>query len=567
MYQWVKNKIEDGSFHEWYQECKWVGQYVVRYKTAVVAYVLLGIIGIVMSLGSSVASKFLIDSVIGYNSGTIGKAFAIMVGMRIGNILMRSIASLVGAKVNIRIHNEIQLETYQRILKTDWQSLETFRSGDLLNRLGSDTSTVAGAVTSFIPALMSNTVQLIGTFVIMMYYDPVMAMIALVSSPLTVICSTVLMRKMRKHNRAMKDDYSNVVSFQQDSFQNITVIKAFGVTDWFGKYMENVQQDYKNKFLAYNEFSVKTSAVVSLLSLVCYFGCFGWGVYRLWMGRISYGEMTMFLQLSGLMGSAFSGLTSLVPAGISVATSAGRVMAVVELPQEDTETGKGFDSETEYTLSFDNVVFRYDNGLQVLENVNFVARPGQLISITGPSGEGKTTMMRIMLGLVHPTEGSAFITGDSGRKYPLSAATRKIFGYVPQGNHIFTGTIAENLRISNPDATEEEMLEALKIACAYDFIVELPDGLNHMVGGRDKRLSEGQAQRIALARALLKKAPILLLDEATSALDTETEAQLLENLMNSGKIKTCILVTHRPAGKELCDRSYHINDGKVVEEI
>ena len=567
MYQWVKNKIEDGSFHEWYQECKWVGQYVVRYKTAVVAYVLLGIIGIVMSLGSSVASKFLIDSVIGYNSGTIGKAFAIMVGMRIGNILMRSIASLVGAKVNIRIHNEIQLETYQRILKTDWQSLETFRSGDLLNRLGSDTSTVAGAVTSFIPALMSNTVQLIGTFVIMMYYDPVMAMIALVSSPLTVICSTVLMRKMRKHNRAMKDDYSNVVSFQQDSFQNITVIKAFGVTDWFGKYMENVQQDYKNKFLAYNEFSVKTSAVVSLLSLVCYFGCFGWGVYRLWMGRISYGEMTMFLQLSGLMGSAFSGLTSLVPAGISIATSAGRVMAVVELPQEDTETGKGFDSETEYTLSFDNVVFQYANGLQVLENVNFVARPGQLISITGPSGEGKTTMMRIMLGLVHPTEGSAFITGDSGRKYPLSAATRKIFGYVPQGNHIFTGTIAENLRISNPDATEEEMLEALKIACAYDFIVELPDGLNHMVGGRDKRLSEGQAQRIALARALLKKAPILLLDEATSALDTETEAQLLENLMNSGKIKTCILVTHRPAGKELCDRSYHINDGKVVEEI
>lgn len=566
MYQWVKNKIEDGSFHEWYQECKWVGQYVVRYKTAVAVYVVLGIIGIIMSLASSVASKFLIDAVIGYKSSTISKAFAVMIGMRIGNILMRSISSLVGAKVNIRIQNEIQLETYQRILKTDWQSLESFRSGDLLNRLGSDTNTVAGAVTSFIPSVMSNSIQLIGTFVIMMYYDPVMAMIAFLSSPLTVGCSALLLRKMRKHNREMKDIYSNVVSFQQDSFQNITAIKAFGVTDSFGSHMERVQQGYRNKFLEYNKFSVHTSALVNLLSLVCYFGCFGWGVYRLWMGRITYGEMTMFLQLSGLMGAAFSGLTSLVPAGISIATSAGRVMAVVELPQEDIEAREGFDEETEFTLSFDNVSFKYDDGLSVLDNVNFKARPGELISITGPSGEGKTTMMRIMLGLVHPTKGTAVLEGGSGRTYPLSAATRKIFGYVPQGNYILAGTIAENLYMGNPLATEEEIMEVLKIACAYDFVMELPDGINHMVGGRDKRLSEGQAQRIALARALLKKAPVLLLDEATSALDIETEAKMLENLMNSGRIKTCILVTHRPAGKELCDRSYHINDGKIMEE-
>ena len=565
MYQWIKRKIEDGRFQELYRECRWVGRYVARYKGAVAIYIVLGIIGIVMSLGSSVASKFLIDAVIGYNTGTIGKAFAFMLGMRVGNILMRSIAGKIGAKVNIRIQNEIQAETYQKILRTDWQSLNAFRSGDLLNRLGNDTNTVAGAVSGFIPSLMSNTVQLIGTFAIMMYYDPVMAMIALVSSPLTIGCSTLLMQKMRKHNREMKDVYSNVVSFQQDSFQNITVIKAFGVTDWFGRQMERVQQEYKDKFIEYNNFSVSTSALISLLSLVCYFGCFGWGVYRLWLGSITYGEMTMFLQLSGLMGAAFSALTGLVPAGISIATSAGRVMAVVELPQEDTAAGEGFEKETEFTLSFNNVSFCYDGGLPVLENVNFVAKPGELISVTGPSGEGKTTMMRIMLGLVHPTEGCGQITGGSGRVYPMCAATRGIFGYVPQGNHIFTGTVAENLRISKPDATEEEMIQALKIACAYDFVMELPDGLEHMIGGRDKRISEGQAQRIAMARALLKKAPVLLLDEATSALDAETEKQLLENLMSSGVIKTCILVTHRPAGKEICNRSYHIADGRVSE--
>ena len=450
MYHYIKQKIENGRLRELYRECKWVARYVVRYRGAVAAYVMLGIIGIVMSLGSSVASKFLIDAVIGYNNNTIVKAFSIMLGMRVGHIVMRSVASLVGAKVNIRIQNEIQVETYQRILKTDWQSLEGFRSGDLLNRLGSDTNTVAGAVTSFIPSLVANSVQLMGSFLIILYYDPVMAMIALLSSPLTVICSSLLLQRMRKHNREMKDLYSNIVSFQQDSFQNITVIKAFGVTDWFGGRMENVQQEYKNKFLDYNNFSVKTSAVVSLLSLVCYFGCFGWGVYRLWMGRISYGEMTMFLQLSGFMGSAFSGIVGLVPAFISIATSAGRVMAVVELPQEDTARGDGFEQETSFTLKLENVSFQYEGGMTVLDNLSLEAKPGELISITGPSGEGKTTLLRIILGLVNSSKGNAFIIGNSGRKYHLSAATRSAFGYVPQGNHILPALLQKTCVSATP---------------------------------------------------------------------------------------------------------------------
>lgn len=565
MYRWIKKKIEDGRFHELWKECLWVWQYICRYKTSVLVHILIGVVGIVMTLAGSLASKFLIDAVISYNSGVIVKAACVMLGMRLGNIAMRSVASRIGAVLNIRIQNEIQVEIYQKILKTDWQSLERFRSGDLLNRISSDTNTVSGAVTSFIPALVSNVVQLAGSFLIILYYDPVMALIALVTTPLTILASTVLVQKMRRHNREMKDVYSNVVSFQQDSFQNITTIKAFGVMDWFGKQMTQVQQEYKDKYLEYNRFSVRTSAVVSLLSLVAYFGCFGWGVYRLWMGSITYGEMTMFLQLSGLMGSAFSAVTGMVPTGISIATSAGRVMAVVQLPQEEVVAKDGFTDETEYTLCLENVNFHYEGGAPVLKQVNISAKPGELISITGPSGEGKTTLLRIMLGLIHPSEGNAFIIGNSGNEYSLSAATRQIFAYVPQGNQIFTGTIAENLRISKPDATYEEMVEALKTACAYDFVMELPDGLAHVVGGRDKRLSEGQAQRIALARALLKKAPILLLDEATSALDMETESQLLTNLMNSNMIKTCILVTHRPAGKELCNRSYHISDGTVQE--
>lgn len=567
MYQWIKNKIENGRFRELWRECLWVWQYIWRYKGSVLIHLLLGILGIAMSLGSSIASKFLIDAVISFDSGIIGAAAALMLGMRLGNIAMSSIATRIGARLDIRIQNEIQAEIYHRILKTDWESLEDFRSGDLLNRISSDANTISGGVTGFVPSLICNVVQFFGAFLIIAQYDTVMALIALVGMPVTILCSSVLMGKMRKFNRELKAARSDVLSFQQESFQNITAIKAFGVMDWFGKRMTLEQQIFKNKYLEYSNFSVWTSALMNLLSLFAYIGCFGWGVYRLWMGRITYGEMTMFLQLAGMLGAAFSAIVGLVPSGISVTTSAGRVMAVVELPEEVTQTEPGFGDETSYTLELKDVNFHYAAGAPVLKQVNMAARPGELISLTGPSGEGKTTLLRVMLGLIHPSEGSASLVGSSGREYPLCAATRNVFGYVPQGNQIFNGTIAENLKISNPLATEEEMLEALKTACAYEFVMALPEGLNHVVGGRDKRLSEGQAQRLAVARALLKKAPILLLDEATSALDMDTEALLLKNLMDSGMVKTCILVTHRPAGKDLCSRRYHIRDGIVQEEM
>ena len=280
-YQWIKQKIENGRFRELWRECLWVWQYICRYKGTVLIHLLFGILGIAMSLGSSVASKFLIDAVISYDSGIIGTAAALMLGMRLGNIAMKSITTRIGAALNIRIQNEIQGEVYHRILKTDWQSLENFRSGDLLSRISGDTSTVSSGVTGFVPALICDIVQLIGAFLIILQFDTTMALIALIGTPLTILCSSVLMHKMRRHNRQMKEIHADVMSFQQDSFQNITTIKAFGVMDWFGKRMTQVQNTYKEKYLDYSKFSVWTSALMNLLSLLAYIGCFGWGVYRL----------------------------------------------------------------------------------------------------------------------------------------------------------------------------------------------------------------------------------------------------------------------------------------------
>lgn len=562
-FQKVKKKIDDGFLQEFAGELRWLWQYIRRYRMTVVIHILLGVLGILMGLGSSVASKYLIDAVTGYKTGTIGLAASLMVGMQLGNIAMRSISSRVGAVINIRVQNEMQAEVYRRILATDWESVERFRSGDLLNRLNSDASGVASGVTSFIPSLISSSVQFLGAFAIIAYYDPTMAVLALLGVPVSVLASRVLVRRMRDYNREMKGIYSDLMSFHEDSFQNITSIKAFGITGLFDQKMDGLLGTYRDAYLRYNQFSVKTTALMSLMGLVVSASCFGWGVYRLWTGAISYGSMTMFLQLASSLGSAFSTLIGLAPTAISISTSAGRIMAVVELPAEDATPDRDFLREGAYSVDLRGVTFRYQGGEPVLRDADVTAQPGDLVALTGPSGEGKTTLLRILLGLAHPTGGEAALIGASGKRYPISAATRGAFGYVPQGNSIFAGTIADNLRLTKPDATDAELETVLKAACAYDFVKELPGGMQYVVGGRGKGLSEGQAQRIAVARALLRGAPILLLDEATSALDEDTEERMLRNLMEGGWVRTCILVTHRPGSRKFCTRGYRVRDGRV----
>ena len=399
----------------------------------------------------------------------------------------------------------------------------------------------------------------------MFYFDPTMALIALIAVPVSAVLSRMLVGRMREHNRQMKTISSDVMSFYEDSLTNITSIKAFDITGLFSRKMRRLQQRYQAEYLDYNRFSVRTSVFLSLVGTAVSAGCFGWGVYRLWSDAITYGSMTMFLQLASSLSSSFSALIGLVSSAISISTSAGRIMAVVQLPEENCEEALPMEELSHAAISIDHGTFSYQNGEPVLTDACFYAEPGELVALTGPSGEGKTTMLRLLLGLIRPRTGTAdLICGDT--RYPLSAKTRGAFAYVPQGNSMFAGTIRENLLLTNPQAGEGQLEQVLRTACAYDFVMELPGRLDYAVGGHGKGLSEGQAQRLAIARALLRGAPILLLDEATSALDEETEHQLLQNLMDSGLVHTCIFVTHRPAATTICHRRYRVAEGTVREE-
>ena len=564
-------KIKDGMLQEMYEETKWMYTYAKKYKFQIVFYICLGIMTTLMGLASSVGSKYLIDAVTGQDKGNIALITVFIIAMGFFSIGINAVTTMISAKINIKVNNEIQAEVYDKILVADWISMKEFHSGDLLNRLNGDVNTVASSILSWIPSLITRGVQFLGILAIILYYDPTMAVIALGSAPVMVIVSKTLMKKMRDYNKKMRQVSSEVMSFNEESFQNIQSVKAFDLVEFFSNRLRNVQQNYKDVYLDYNKFSVYTSSFMSVVGMFVAYACFGWGVYRLWTGHITFGTMTLFVQLSSQLSSSFKSLVSLVPSAISATTSAGRIMEFFKIKNEtklDDEKVRLIQNNTQgkgLSVELEDVNFSYNSTKTVFKNANVVANPGEIVALVGPSGEGKTTMVRLLLGLINAKSGSAVIKDINGISCKISSATRRFFAYVPQGNTIFSGTIADNMRMVKPDASDDEIIDALKTACAYDFVKKLPQGINSKVGERGGGFSEGQAQRISIARALLRKSPILLLDEATSALDVFTERQVLRNIMNSGYARTCIVTTHRPSVLTMCDRVYRIDSGDVSD--
>ena len=567
----VIRKIKEGMLQEMYEETKWMYTYAKKYKFQIVFYIFLGVLTTVMGLASSVGSKYLIDAVTGQDSGNIALIALFIVAMGLFSIGINAITTMISARINIKVNNEIQAEVYDKILVADWISMKEFHSGDLLNRLNGDVNTVASSILSWIPSLITRSAQFFGILAIILYYDPTMAVIALGSAPVMLIVSKTLMKKMRDYNKRMRQVSSDVMSFNEESFQNIQSIKAFDLVGLFSKRLRDVQQNYKDVFLDYNKFSVYTSSFMSVVGMFVAYACFGWGVYRLWTGHITFGTMTLFVQLSGQLSSSFKSIVSLVPSAISATTSAGRIMEFFKIKDEselEDDKAKLIQNNTQgkgLSVVLDDVEFSYNENKTVFKHADIVANPGEIVALVGPSGEGKTTMIRLLLGLINTKSGNASIRDINGVSCKISSATRRFFAYVPQGNTIFSGTIAENMRMVKQDATDAEIVEALKAACAYDFVNRLPDGINSKVGERGSGFSEGQAQRLSIARALLRKSPILLLDEATSALDVFTERQVLRNIMNMGYARTCIVTTHRPSVLTMCDKVYKIDSGVVCD--
>lgn len=561
-------KFKDGSIKEMWEEIKWMFSYGKNYKKEIVFYTILGVFSTVMSLISSVASKELINIVTGIQTNRALEMAVLMVSMSLFSLLFNQAMSRITLKINIRIQNEIQADIFDKIIEVNWLDLSRYHGGDLLNRFSSDVGTVANSAIGWVPNLIINFFSFIATLCLILYYDPTMLFLTLANMPIMLLSSKVMMSRLRKYDMKVKEMNSEMMAFETETFSNIDSIKSFSLVHLFSDRLKGFQKRFKDVSLEYNWFSIKYNTIISLLGMVVSFSFYGWAVYRLWSGAINYGEMTLFLQQSGRLSSTFSALVSIIPSTISATISAKRLMEIIFLPKEplDIKTSEYLDKiqDKGFSLELEDVYFSYIQNKNVLVSSDLKANPGEIVALVGPSGEGKTTMIRLFLGLITPNQGNAYLIDYQGKKYHLDASTRSLFAYVPQGNTIFSGTIAENLRMVKEDASDEEIIKALKSACAYEFVSRLEGGINAKIGARGQGLSEGQCQRIAIARALLREAPILLLDEATSALDVSTERKVLNNIMINHPNKTCIVTTHRPSVLNMCQRVYRVMDTKLT---
>lgn len=559
---------KDGTFSEIIDDWKWIFSYSARYKWAILFYIVLGIFSTSLGLVSSVVSKYLIDIITGYKIEKLGILIGLMIGSTVFSLVFNSMTNRISTKLSIRINNDIQADIFDKIVDADWLEISKYSNGDVLNRFNSDIGTVSGNAVSWLPSIIIAVYNFIATFFVILHYDLVMALLAFASAPFLLLMSRVLIKKQREYNKQVREMSSKLMAFEVETFYNFDTIKSFGISSYYSKKMRWWQEKFKDISLKYNMFSIKTNIVMTIMGTVIQFLAFGYCLFRLWTRDITYGTMTLFLQQRSNLSGAFNSVISIIPSFLNSSVSAHRIRELVQLPKEvhisESAELDGY-AERGFEVRMKDVDFSYIEGTRVITQSAFQACPGEIVALVGPSGEGKTTMIRLILGLVRPEKGRAYMKAADGQEVEMNADTRHLFAYVPQGNTILSGTLAENMRTVKEDATDEEIIEAMKIACAWDFVEKLPETINANIGERGRGLSEGQAQRIAIARAVLRDAPILLLDEATSALDVTTERRVLRNIIQQKPNKTCIVTTHRPSVLNMCQRVYRVMDTKVTE--
>ena len=515
---------------------------------------LIGVADVVLSLAQVWAVKHAIDVASGADTGSIYWAVGIMAALILGNFAINISGVWVRNILGIRAQNRMQQQMLNRIMQSEWHSKAHHHSGDILNRLEIDVSNVVTFLTETIPNTLSVLMMFIGAFFCLFAMDKTLAVILVAIIPLFLAVSKIYMQQMRRLTREVRDSDSRVQAVMQETIQHRMVIKTLEACNDMVQRLENTQAKLRENVVRRTSFSIFSNFIINFGFALGYLIAFLWAAIRMSAGTLTFGGMTAFLQLVNKIQSPARNLTKLAPAFVSVFTAAERLMELAAEPLE--EQGEPITVGAPCGIRLENVTYKYEDGTKnVISNLSFDFRAGSCTAILGETGAGKTTLVRMLLALMKPKEGRIVLYNDM-EEHTLSPRMRCNFVYVPQGNTLMSGTIRENLRLGKPSATDEEMKEALLMSCA-DFVFSLPDGLSTKCGEQGGGLSEGQAQRIAIARALLRDKHIMVFDEATSALDGDTECRLLGNILDNNS-RTVIFITHRPAVLQYCNEQLHL---------
>lgn len=540
---------------------RWIWRNTIGIRLNIAAQIMLGLLNVACALAMVWLSKMFIDETI--RTGTdsdIWTMVALLIGTVVAGIVLRQICYYLGVKAKVRQSNGIRLRIYDRLMHRRLFDGKPLHSSEMVTRLEQDIDKVSDSIATMLPDVAIGGCKLLGAFLLLRTMDSTLAWLLVLITPILIVVGKLLARRLRSLTHDIRQQESRVQTLIQESLELDTTLRTLGTTPWIVGQVDGLQEDLVTKVQRRNRFTVISRTVMAASFGLGYLTAFIWGGLQLRSGAITIGVMTSFLQLVSQIQQPILALLNLVPQFIHATASIDRLNELETLELESANGDAPIAPLQKPGIRFENVTFRYtDEGGDVLRNFSRDIPPCSRTAIIGRTGAGKTTVFRMLLGLITPQEGSVSLyeAGNDANTIAASPATRTNFVFVPQGNTLMSGTIRYNLCLANPDATDAQLKEALHIAAA-DFVMDFPDGLDTEIAERGSGLSEGQAQRIAIARGILREGSIMLLDEISSSLDENTERELFTRLFAQCKDKTILMITHRPAVAELCDAVWRV---------
>jgi ATP-binding cassette subfamily B protein len=538
---------------------RWMLRLTSRYKNSIFIMMAISFVSLIISYAGTIIGKYVVD---GATTGNLSvRNILYMCFATLISILIGVGSRILGDYINEKFSFGIRAEMFSTIQRSTWQDISKFHSGDLITRLTSDVGSLSGTLISFFPNIILTALQLVIAFCILFYYDKAMAAFALILGPIGALCAMFFRERYKKYQTLLRENESEYRAFMQENLENLTVIKAFQREDDNEAAINEMRKKRLTAIFRSSRLSALMGALMRAIYSLGYVIAFCWGAYRISKGSITYGTLTVFISLVSQVQGSVNGLTNIIPQFYGMLIAAKRIREVSDIENEIYDGKENIPESVGITI--EHVDFTYETE-KVLSDVSVIIKPGERVGVVGSSGAGKTTLIRLLLALVKPDTGSIHYTVGQGIAEAVTPSSRRFISYVPQGNTLLSGTIRKNLLTGKDDASDDELYGALRMAGAENFVRSNPDGLDTMLSENAGGLSEGQAQRIAIARALIRNRPLLILDEATSALDESTESQVLKNITESCIGCTCLIITHRRSMLKYCDRVLEIYDDGTI---
>ena len=542
------------------QDLRWIAKQNRGITKYVIGFLCISLVSMLFGLASSVASKYVVDAAIDVSTGFKIEYVLLMLGTTVFAIILSVFTNIFSSYVNEKYCFSVRAKLFDRVQRGKWLEITKYHSGDMLSRLTGDVEAVAVNVLTIVPNVIVTALQLAIILIIVLSTDPVLALIGLIAGPLGAALALVFRKPFSKYQHDLRESQSEYYTFFQESLSNLGVIKSFELENRNSERFAEIRQRRQKIVMKSARLSSFMSATTRMIYSLAYVAAFSWCALQLQRGKYSYGTMTLFLSLVSQIQAAIGRLGGVIPKIYSTIVCARRVREITEKPSEKYVL-QGHMPES-VGLHMKDVSFTYEDAT-VLNNVSLDVAPNSKVGIVGSSGAGKTTLIRMLLALVSPDCGELQYLDENGTPEDISPDSRRFISYVPQGNTLMTGTVRENLLVGDPDATDAQLWAALTLADAADFVRKDPRGLELPIKERSNGLSAGQAQRIGIARALLRSRPVLILDEATSALDEATERRIFERLSAESE-KTCFIITHRSSMLRYCDYVLEVSDDGTI---